>query len=66
VIIKDSIFLGTAKIGAGSRLTKVILDKDIEIAPNTIIGENLEEDSKNFTVSDQGVIAIAKGSRIGF
>ncbi|ABM04735.1 glucose-1-phosphate adenylyltransferase [Psychromonas ingrahamii 37] len=66
VIIKDSIFLGNAKIGAGSRLTKVILDKDIEIAPNTIIGENLEEDRKNFTVSDEGVIAIAKGSRIGF
>ncbi|MFT6926609.1 MAG: glucose-1-phosphate adenylyltransferase [Psychromonas sp.] len=66
VIIKDSIFLGNAKIGSGSRLTKVILDKDVEIAPNTIIGENLEEDRKNFIVSDQGVIAIAKGSRIGF
>jgi glucose-1-phosphate adenylyltransferase len=66
VIIKDSIFLGNAKIGAGSRLTKVILDKNVEIAPNTIIGENLEEDRKHFIVSDEGVIAIAKGSRIGF
>lgn len=66
VVIQDSIFLGNAKVGAGCRLTKVILDKNVEIAPGTVIGENLEEDRKRFTVSDEGVIAIAKDSRIGF
>ena len=66
VIIKDSIFLGNAKIGAGCRLNKVILDKNVEIAPGTVIGTNLEEDRKIFTVSDDGVVVIAKNSRIGF
>lgn len=66
VTIKDCIFLGNSKIGSGCRLTKVILDKNVEIAPGTIIGENLEEDRQKYTVSDNGVIVIAKGSRVGF
>jgi glucose-1-phosphate adenylyltransferase len=44
----------------------VILDKNVEIAPGTIIGENLEEDRKHFTVSENGIVVIAKGSRVGF
>jgi len=66
VTIKDSVLLGDVKVGKGSRLTKVIIDKDVEIAPGTIIGENLEEDRKKFTVSEDGVVVIAKRSRIGF
>jgi len=66
VTIKESIFLGKAKVGAGSRLTKVILDKGVELAPGTIIGEDLEEDRKQFTVSDNGVVVIAKGTKVGF
>jgi len=66
VVIKDSICLGKVKVGAGARLNKVILDKGVEIAPGTIIGENLEEDRKKFTVSDNGVVAIAKGTKVGF
>jgi glucose-1-phosphate adenylyltransferase len=65
-VIKDSIFLGKAKIGANCRLTKVILDKNVELAPGTVIGENLEEDRKQFTVSDNGVVVVAKNSKVGF
>jgi len=66
VVIKECIFLGKAKIGAGCRLTKVILDKNVELAPGTVIGENLEEDRKLFTVSDNGVVVVAKNSNVGF
>ena len=66
VKVKGCIFLGNAKVGKGSRLTNVILDKNVEIAPHTIIGENLEEDRKQFTVSENGIVVIAKGSRVGF
>lgn len=66
VIVNGCIFLGNAKVGKGARLTNVILDKDVEIAPGVIIGEDLEEDRKHFTVSDNGIVVIAKGSRIGF
>lgn len=65
-VIKDSILLGNVKVGSGARLTKVILDKNVEIAPGTIIGEDLEEDRKKFTVSKEGVVVIAKGSKVGF
>ncbi|MEI6895905.1 MAG: glucose-1-phosphate adenylyltransferase [Psychromonas sp.] len=66
VVIKDSILLGRVKVGAGARLNKVILDKYVEIAPGTIIGENLEEDKKRFTVSENGVVVIAKDTKVGF
>lgn len=66
VHIKGCVFLGDSRIGEGSRLTNVILDKNVTIAPGTILGENLEEDRKHFTVSEQGIIVIAKGSRVGF
>lgn len=64
--ITDSIFLGNAKIGSGAQLTKVILDKNVEIAPGTIIGQNINDDRKKFTVSEDGVVVIAKGSKVGF
>lgn len=66
VVIKDSVFLGNVKVGAGARLNKVILDKGVEIAPGTVIGENLEQDRKKFTVSDNGVVVVAKGTKVGF
>jgi glucose-1-phosphate adenylyltransferase len=65
-VVKGCLFLGNAKVGKGARLTRVILDKNVEIAPGTIIGENLEEDRKHFTVSENGIVVIAKGSRVGF
>ena len=66
VKIKGCVFLGNAKIGKGARLTNVILDKNVEVAPYTVIGEDLEEDRKHFTVSEKGIVVIGKGSRVGF
>jgi len=66
VVIKNSVCLGRAKIGAGAQLNKVILDKGVEIAPGTIIGMDLEEDKKKFTVSDNGVVVIARDTKVGF
>jgi hypothetical protein len=33
----------------------------VEILPGTVIGYDLEEDRKRFTVSDKGVVIIPKG-----
>ncbi|MEL0628093.1 glucose-1-phosphate adenylyltransferase [Psychromonas aquatilis] len=66
VMVNGCIFLGNAKIGKGARLTNVILDKNVEVAPGTVIGEDLEQDRKKFTVSDNGIVVISKGSRVGF
>ncbi|WP_019614569.1 glucose-1-phosphate adenylyltransferase [Psychromonas ossibalaenae] len=64
--IFESVLLGDTKIGKNCILTKVIIDKDVMIADNVQIGVNLEADKKRFTVSDDGIVVIPKGAKIGF
>jgi glucose-1-phosphate adenylyltransferase len=64
--ISESVILGDVKVGAGCTIKRAIIDKNVEIAPGTIIGEDLELDRKRFHVSEGGVVVIAKGSRVGF
>ncbi|MGJ8581182.1 MAG: hypothetical protein ACSHWR_02575 [Psychromonas sp.] len=45
---------------------KTIIDKDVEIADGVKIGVDLDNDRKRFTVSDEGIVVIPKGARIGF
>jgi glucose-1-phosphate adenylyltransferase len=64
--ISESIFLGDAKIGEGCKIRRAIIDKQVEIAPGTVIGENLAYDRQRFTVSEGGIVVIPKGARVGF
>ncbi len=64
--ISHSVLLGDTKIGKNCRLSKVIIDKNVSIADNVRIGINLEDDKKRFTVSDEGIVVIPKGAKIGF
>lgn len=60
------VIMGNADIGRGCRINNAIFDKDVEVAPGTVIGENLDHDKKRFTVSDEGIVIIPKGTKIGF
>lgn len=64
--ISESVLLGNIKIGKRCSIQRAIIDKDVEIADGTIIGENLEEDRKKYTVTKSGIVVIPKGARIGF
>ncbi|SDH05447.1 glucose-1-phosphate adenylyltransferase [Vibrio xiamenensis] len=64
--ISESIFLGSVKIGAGCTLRRVIVDKDVDIAPGTCIGVNEFEDRQRYDVSDNGIVVIPKGAKIGY
>ncbi len=64
--ITESVILGDAKIGAGCRIHRAIIDKHVEIAPGFVIGEDFEKDRNFFSASDGGIIAVPKGARIGF
>ncbi|MCD8547561.1 MAG: glucose-1-phosphate adenylyltransferase [Aeromonadaceae bacterium] len=64
--ISHSVLLGDVKIGEGCRISRAIIDKHVEIAPGTVIGENLQQDRARFTVSDGGIVVVPKGARIGF
>lgn len=57
-LVKDSIILPKVSIGNNCRLTKVIVDKGCVIPDGTVIGENLEEDSKRFYVTEEGIVLV--------
>jgi glucose-1-phosphate adenylyltransferase len=57
-LVKDSIILPKVSIGSNCRLTKVIIDKGCVIPDGTVIGENLEEDSKRFYVTEEGIVLV--------
>ncbi|MGY2573623.1 glucose-1-phosphate adenylyltransferase [Vibrio sp. C8] len=65
-LISESVILGDVKVGAGCSIQRAIIDKHVEIAPGTVIGENLELDRQRFHVSDDGIVVIAKGTKVGF
>ncbi|MDM8562611.1 glucose-1-phosphate adenylyltransferase [Candidatus Marithioploca araucensis] len=56
--LKQAIVLPDVEIGRHCSLKKVIIDKGVYIPPNTVIGQNLEEDAKRFYVSEGGVVVI--------
>ena len=60
------VIMGGNDIGRGSRIRRAIIDKDVVIAPNTVIGEDPEQDRQRFHVSKEGVVVIPKGARVGF
>jgi len=60
--VTDSVILPDVNIGRHCRITKAIIDKSCQIPPNTVIGENLEEDRKRFYVSPGGVVLVTPDS----
>ncbi|MCG7497256.1 glucose-1-phosphate adenylyltransferase [Vibrio sp. Of7-15] len=65
-LVSESVLLGDVKIGENCSIRRAIIDKNVEIAPGTIIGENLEQDRQNYHVSDDGIVVIPKGAKIGY
>jgi glucose-1-phosphate adenylyltransferase len=42
-----------------------MLDKNVHVAPGTVIGEDPEEDRRRFPfVSDSGIVVLPKGTRV--
>lgn len=67
--VTDSVVLPDVNIGRHCRITKAIIDKSCHIPPNTVIGEDLEEDSKRFHVSKGGIVLVtpeALGQQVHF
>jgi len=64
--IEKSVLMGNNDIGRGCRIRRAIIDKDVKIAPGTVIGEDPVLDKERFHVSPDGVVVIPKGAMIGF
>jgi glucose-1-phosphate adenylyltransferase len=62
--VEESILFDGVNIGRRARVRRAILDKNVEIPPGMTIGYNLEEDRKQFHVTESGIVVIAKGSKV--
>ncbi len=63
-VVQDSILLDDVHIGAGAVVRKSIIDKNVKIPGGVHIGEDRDADAAKFTVSNGGVVAVAKGTVI--
>jgi glucose-1-phosphate adenylyltransferase len=60
-VVESSILFDGVNVGRHCRIRKAIIDKEVQIPAGTTIGHNLEYDrQRGFTISDQGVVVIAK------
>ncbi len=61
--VEDSILFQGVRVGAGARLRRCIIDKDVVVPPKEQIGYDLKRDRERFTVSEQGIVVVPKGFR---
>ena len=60
-VVDSSILLSGVVVGRHCRIRRAIIDKEVNIPPNTTIGYDLEHDRRRgFAVTEQGVVVIAK------
>lgn len=60
--VEDSILFTGVDVGRGARIRRAIIDKDVRIPKDAIIGYDLEHDRRRgFTITEQGIVVIAKG-----
>jgi glucose-1-phosphate adenylyltransferase len=65
VELEDCVIMDYVRIGKGSKLRRVIVDRHNHIEPGTQIGFDSAEDEKRYTVSPGGVVVVPMGN-IGY
>lgn len=63
--VEDSILFEGVDVGRHAKIRRAIIDKGVKIPPGVEIGYNLELDrSRGFTISDGGIVVIAKADGV--
>jgi glucose-1-phosphate adenylyltransferase len=58
--VTDSIIMNNCNIGRHARIRRTIIDKNVTVPEGYEIGFDIESDRKKFTVTDSGIVVIAK------
>jgi len=60
-LVENSVLFDGVDVGRHCRIRKAIIDKEVKIPPHSTIGYDLNHDrTRGFTVTEQGVVVIAK------
>ena len=59
-IVELGVVLPGAQIGRGARLHRVVVDRDCQVPPELVVGEDPEHDARRFVRSDNGVTLITQ------
>jgi len=63
--VEDSILFGRVVVGRNAKIRRAIIDKDVVIPEGTTIGHDHDADRKRgFTVTESGVVVVAKAESI--
>jgi len=60
----DSILMEGVNVGRYAKIKRAIIDKDVIIPQGMVIGYDPEEDRKRFTVTESGIVVVAKKTEI--
>ena len=58
--VEESILMEGVTVGRHCRIKRTIIDKYVNIPPNTEIGYDIEKDRKRFHVTESGIVVISK------
>jgi glucose-1-phosphate adenylyltransferase len=61
--IDDSVVMDYCNIGRYARIRRAIIDKNVSIPEGEVIGYDLEQDRKRYTVTDSGIVVIPKSPK---
>ena len=63
-VVERSVLLDGVKIGEGARVRGVVIDKNVVVPPGVTLGHDLEHDREHYTVSEGGVVVLAKAQPV--
>ncbi len=63
-LVEDSILLDDVVVGEGAKVSRAVLDKNVVVPPKARIGHDPDRDSAHYTVSESGVVVLAKGAEV--
>jgi glucose-1-phosphate adenylyltransferase len=63
--VDGSVLFENVDIGRNAVVRRAVIDKNVRVPDGEQIGVDLERDRKRFTVSEDGVVVIEKGTVIG-
>ncbi|MFT4305785.1 MAG: glucose-1-phosphate adenylyltransferase [Microbacterium sp.] len=63
--VTDSVLFDRVRIGAGARIHRAIIDKNVVLADGATVGVDRERDlARGFTVTDSGITVVGKNTRV--